>query len=102
MRNKQPSQWVVVLKHLLRYGSITDKRARDSYGITRLAARIDNLSEAAWRKWWDGQDPEPEPLIDTEMVAFKTRLGRHGRYAKYVLTNEMAWRKLFKHELEGK
>lgn len=98
---KQPSQKIVVLKHLLRYGSITDKRARDSYGITRLAARIDNLSEAAWRKWWDGSGTMGDPRIVAEMVKFKTRLGRSGRYAKYVIIDPAAWREAFKHELEA-
>lgn len=73
MPQKNPSQRVLVLKHLLRYGSITDKVARDKYGITRLAARIEDLRYRY-----------PFADIDTEMVGFKTRLDRKGRFAKYV------------------
>ena len=35
-----------VLLHMQRYGWITDKVARDRYGITRLSARIRNLKDA--------------------------------------------------------
>lgn len=90
---KQPSQKIIVLKHLLRYGSITDKRARDSYGITRLAARIDELLDP-WT--WD------DPPIDREMVAFTTRLGRRGRYAKYVALSKPELVRQYRRELEVK
>ncbi len=73
MTKKPPSQKVLVLKHLLRYGSITDAVAREKYGITRLAARIEDL-----------RCREPFAFIAVEMVQFKTRLGRRGRYAKYT------------------
>ncbi len=91
---KRPSQKIVVLRHLLRYGSITDKRARDSYGITRLAARVEELRDDAWVRG------VPSVLM-TDRVAFTTRLGRRGMYAKYGLFQPEAWRKAFKHELEA-
>jgi hypothetical protein len=102
MTKKQPSQKVLVLKHLLRYGSITDAVAREKYGITRLAARIDNLAESGWNRWWKQSGCIAEPLINTDMIPFKTRLGRRGRYAKYSLDDKSLWRELFKQELEGK
>jgi hypothetical protein len=93
---KQPSQKILVLKHLLRYGSITDKRARDSYGITRIAARVGELRKDKWSRWIFSAD------IATVDVRFTTRLGRRGRYAKYVISRDADWRRAFKHELGGK
>ena len=92
---RQPSQKIVVLKHLLRYGSITDKRARDSYGITRLAARVEELRDEAWSRG-------VRSVLMTDRVPFTTRLGRRGQYAKYRLFRQEAWRAGFKHELGGK
>lgn len=96
---KQPSQKVLVLRHLVRYGSITDKVARDKYGITRLAARV-----------WDIRDDINAPGrpalwfdIYTLDVKFKTRLGRKGVCAKYMVKEyqRQEARTLLK-ELEGK
>ena len=89
---KPPSQKVLVLKHLLRYGSITDAVAREKYGITRLAARIEDLRYR-----------EPFAMIGTQMVEFKTRLGRRGRYAKYHwLGTQDRVREWAKKQQEGK
>lgn len=82
---KQPSQKELVLRHLVRYGSITDAVAREKYGIARLAARIHELR-------FDG------PNIYGIPVEFRTRLGRIGRYERYCLTTEQRalWRETIK------
>ena len=59
------SQKTKVLKHLLRYGSITSKRAFESYGITRLSSIIYRLRE--------------HYCIETHM-----KYGKKENYAKYI------------------
>ena len=83
---KQPTQNDLVLRHLVRYGSITDAVARDKYGITRLAARIYDL------RWLYVASIYGHPL------KFKTRLGRDGRYEKYSMPNPSRkfWRDVLK------
>ncbi len=94
---KQPSQKVLVLKHLLRYDSITAATARDKYGVDRLAARIRELREDLYyRSQW-------RLRIVSGRVDFKTRLGRHGTFVRYSLAGDpREWREAFKQELEGK
>ena len=60
-----------VLMHLQRYGWITDKVARDRYGISRLSARIGNLKDAGHK-------------IVTDMIPVQTQYGKT-RIAKYRL-----------------
>jgi hypothetical protein len=94
---KQPSQKILVLKHLLRYGSITDKRARDSYGITRLAARVLEIRDDLYLQMAWGV------RVRSNSIAFKTRLGRRGAYVKYTIDgNKDELRQAYRRELEAK
>lgn len=68
-----PSQSDRVLLHLEKYGSITSDEARELYGVSRLAARINVLRNQG-------------VCIDTTYVRFKSRYGHVGRYARYILT----------------
>ena len=83
---KQPTQNDLVLRHLVRYGSITDAVARDKYGITRLAARIHDL------RYTYGAHIYGQPR------RFKTRLGRIGRYEQYRIGDysRLVWREAIK------
>ena len=83
---KQPTQNDLVLRHLVRYGSITDAVARDKYGITRLAARIHDL------RYTYGAH------IGGQSKQFKTRLGRIGRYEEYRMPggSRIFWRNSLK------
>lgn len=64
-----------ILRHLRDYGSITQAEAQAEYGVTRLAARIDNLRERGH-------------AIKSELVQGKNRYGEKTRYARYTLERE--------------
>lgn len=66
------TQKETVLRHLNRYGSITQKKAWDSYGISRLAAIIALLKK-------DGCP------ITSQLVPVPTRTGAGTWVAKYTL-----------------
>lgn len=82
----QPTQRDLVLKHLVRYGCITDTQARDKYGIARLAARIHELRRN------NGAHIYSVPL------KFTTRLGRSGTCEEYRMTKPVRefWRETLK------
>jgi hypothetical protein len=67
-------QPAIVLNHLVNIGSITDKDARDLYGITRLADVIYKLKRR-------------KPVVDIETVEEigYNRWGKKIRYGRYVL-----------------
>lgn len=60
----------LILKHLQRYGSITDPGARDKIGTTRCSEYIRQLREEGYK-------------IDTEWRTGKNRYGRKVRYGVY-------------------
>lgn len=63
----------IVKNHLLRFGYITDKIARDYYGISRLADVVYKLRYKI----------EPRMDIFTEYVTGKNRFGKTVVFAKY-------------------
>lgn len=67
-----PTQNELILKHLKQCGSITPREAEDLYACMRLASRIHDLKRQGVR-------------IKTESVAFRSRSGRNGAYARYSL-----------------
>ncbi len=64
------SQNTDVLRCLEKRGFIDDVMAREFYGVHRLAARIHELRQKGHE-------------IRTEPVAFKSRHGRKGQFARY-------------------
>lgn len=70
------SQKDAVLAHLKANGSITSKEAIDNYGATRLSSIIHILRHK------EGY------VIETHMMAGKTRFGHSCEYAKYVLKED--------------
>ena len=68
-------QYVMVLNHLVRFGSITGEEARRYYGITRLPARI-----------WEIKYRYKLPVnIRVENIKGKNRFGKEVMFAKYIL-----------------
>ena len=63
-----------VRNHLIRFGYITDKQARDFYGISRLSAVIYKLRYKI----------EPLMNIETEMIYGRNRFGQPTQYGKYI------------------
>lgn len=59
-----------ILAHLERYGSITQDEAREYYGISRLASRVDELRKTG------------HPII-TERVDGVNRYGEKIHYGRY-------------------
>lgn len=72
MAKKKLTQVQLVMRHLLRYGSITQEQALRLYGIGRLAARIDDIRRENGRM-----------TVSTHKAWHKTRQGRSGTHAKY-------------------
>lgn len=68
-------QHAIVLNHLVNIGSITDKDARDMYGITRLADVIYKLKKRR----------NPAVVIETVNETSPNRWGKNRTYARYVL-----------------
>lgn len=66
------TQKELILKHLKKYGSITQKTAWDKYGISRLAAIIPLLKQ-------DGY------VITSKLVPVPTRTGAGTWVSKYRL-----------------
>lgn len=66
------TQKEMILKHLRRYGKITDVQAFDHYAIRRTSARIHDLRE-------DGHD------IKTIMTTKPNRFGQKTTFATYYL-----------------
>lgn len=60
----------LILKHLKRYGSITDIKARDYIGTTRCSEYIRQLRSEGYR-------------IDTEWRKGRNRYGRKTRFGVY-------------------
>lgn len=59
-----------VLRHLIKYGSITPIEALQEYGAFRLSAIIFEL-----RKTY---------IIDTEIVNYKNKVNEETNFAKYI------------------
>lgn len=68
-----------ILKHLMRYGTITDPVARTKYHTNRLSSVILNLRKQGYH-------------IDTIMCEGRDEFGKN-RYGKYVLIKNPRMRK---------
>lgn len=68
------TQCEMVINHIKQYGSITTAEAFDMYGITRLPARIADLSKSY--------------AIKAERVATKNKSGKIAHYCRYRLAGE--------------
>ena len=66
------SQREMILKHLKRYGKITDVQAFNNFGIRRLSGRIYDLRADGYQ-------------IRTEMTTKPNRFGQKTTFATYVL-----------------
>jgi len=64
----------LVLNYMAKHGAITQRLASEQLGVSRLAARIDDLKEAGIK-------------IKTELIHVPTRWGKKARVAKYTLEN---------------
>lgn len=73
MTKKKLTKIGAITKHLIRYGSITDPVARDSYHTNRLSGFICTLRKRGY-------------LIDSVWQTGKDKFGKH-RYTKYVLVS---------------
>ncbi len=72
---KGTPQWVMVLNHLYKYGSITGNEAKEYYGISRLPARIHEIVHV-----------HKIPInIKVEPITQKNRFGKYTTFAKYSL-----------------
>jgi len=71
LRGEAMTQRDMILDHLLRHGPIDPMTAKDSYGVMRLAARINELREVL--------------EIKTVMIAGENRFGQPVRYARYSI-----------------
>lgn len=71
----KPTTQAGVVLAALRIGSLTSMQAFEEFGITRLAARVDELRKAGFS-------------IKTEMMHTTNRLGGHCNYARYHLESE--------------
>jgi len=71
-------QHVMVLNHLLRFGSITGDEARRYYGITRLPAKV----------WYLKTKYDPPVRIGSEDIEGKNRFGKTVYYSKYFLEED--------------
>ena len=69
------SQKDAIVKHLTRFGNLTQKEATRYYGATRLSAIIFDLRAEGY-------------MIETHMVVGKNRFGHTSEYAKYMLIKE--------------
>lgn len=69
------TQTDLILQHLRRRGTITQREADDRYGITRLGARIYDLKHRGFD-------------IRREMVPVMTRYGETTHVAQYYLVQE--------------
>ena len=67
-------QTTIVRNHLIRFGEINDRVARDIYGITRLAAVIYLLRYKV----------DPVMFIESEKVKGKNRFGKKVEYVNYT------------------
>ena len=65
----------LILMHMKKYGSITQKEADDEYGIKRLSARINELRNMGY-------------LIKTDLISCKNRRGNISNFAKYSLEED--------------
>jgi len=70
------TQSQVILEHLKKHGSITQKEAIDNYGIMRLGARIWDLKRQGH-------------VISTERETGVNRYGERTAYARYRLQMRM-------------
>ena len=66
------TQKEMILQHLKKFGSITQKDAMDNYGIMRLGARVYDLKGEGYP-------------ISKEMECGTNRFGRAVAYARYLL-----------------
>ena len=75
------SQWMDVVNHLRKHGSITSQEAFKHYGITRLSGIIFKLKKLDF-------------VIVAEKCTTKNRHGNICNYAKYVLKkdSEEVWK----------
>ena len=71
-------QTTKVRNHLIRFGSITDKQARDFYGISRLSGVIYKLRYKI----------EPLMNIETEMIYGRNRYDQPVQYGKYIYVED--------------
>ena len=72
---KNTPQHVMVLNHLIRFGSITGNEAKEYYGISRLPARIHDITKR-----------KKLPFnIRVEPITQKNRFGKSATFAKYIL-----------------
>ena len=74
MTKERKTKTSAVLKHLQRYGSITDPVARDKYHTNRLSGIINRLRDKGYE-------------IDTVMCEGKDEYGKY-RYGKYIYIKE--------------
>lgn len=70
-KQKKVTKMDAIVKHLMRYGSITDPVARDRYHTNRLSGYICVLRKRGWK-------------IDSEWCNGKDMYGKY-RYVKYKL-----------------
>lgn len=69
-KEKTPTYKELILRHLKRYGSITDNKARDYIGTTRCSEYIRQLREEGHR-------------IDTEWRKGRNKFGRKTKFGVY-------------------
>ena len=69
------TQREMILKHLKRYGKITDVQAFNNFGIRRLGARVFELREQGY------------PIL-TKMTTKPNRYGKNVSFATYILEGD--------------
>lgn len=74
MKEERKTKTNAILKHMRRYGSITDPVARNKYHTNRLSSIISNLRNRGYE-------------IDTVMCEGKDEYGKY-RYGKYIFIKE--------------